>query len=76
MEKALMKSITKLDKKDFNKNTYIAKINKCSNIEEDEALIERWKSANAYTWPLLILFIKIKATAISSSISILTFQFY
>ena len=45
MEKALMKSITKLDKKDFNKNTYIAKINKCSNIEEDEALIEQWKSA-------------------------------
>ena len=43
-----MKSITKLDKKNFNKK-YIVKINKC-NIPEDKALIEMWKSANAYTW--------------------------
>ena len=33
-----MKSITKLDKKNFNKK-YIVKINKC-NIPEDKALIE------------------------------------
>lgn len=47
-----MKSITKLDKKNFNKK-YIVKINKC-NIPEDKALIEMWKSKNAYTWPFFI----------------------